>query len=101
MQVKDRKFVAVIAALALGAFSIACAADTAAGQRAAQAAAPPVPLPNTMSPEATRGLQALYAADIKATKVPDPTNLAAWRQLQDYSAANNPRAEAGECPALC
>jgi hypothetical protein len=95
MHVKDLKFVGVIAAaLALGAFSIARAADTAAEQRAAQPAASPVPLPTTMSPEATRGLQALYAADIKATKVPEPTDLAAWRKLQAYSAANNPRAEA-------
>jgi hypothetical protein len=49
-----------------------------------------------MSPEATRGLQALYAADIKSTKVPDPTDLAAWHQLQAYSAANNPRTEAAQ-----
>ena len=96
MHVKDLKFVVVIAALALGAFSIACAADTAAEQRAAQPAAPPVPLPNTMSPEATRGLQALYAADLKATKVPDPTDLVAWRRLQEHLAANNPRAEAAQ-----
>jgi acetyl esterase/lipase len=49
-----------------------------------------------MSPEAIRGLQALYAANIKATKVPDSTDLAAWRQVQAYAAANNSRAEAAQ-----
>jgi hypothetical protein len=96
MHVKDLKFVVVIAALALGAFSIARAADTSAEQRAAQPAASPVPLPTTMSPEATRALQALYAADVKATKAPDPTDRAAWRHLQDQAAANNPRAKAAQ-----
>jgi len=96
MHVKDLKVVIVIAALALGAFSIARAADTAAEQRAAQPAAPPVPLPNTMSPEATRFLEALTAADLKSTKAPAPTDLAAWRRLQDHLAANNPRAEAAQ-----
>ena len=52
------------------------------------------PLPNTMSPEATRFLEALTAANLKATKAPDPTDLAAWRQVQEHLAANNPRAEA-------
>ena len=61
---------------------------------AAQASAPPIP--NTMSPEATRLLQALIAADIKSTRVPDPADLAAWRRLQDHAAANNPRAEAAQ-----
>jgi epsilon-lactone hydrolase len=96
MHVKDLKFVVVIAALALGAFSNVRAADTVAEQRAAQPAASPVPLPTTMSPEATRALQALYAADIKATTVPDPTDLAAWRRLQDHAATNNPRAKAAQ-----
>jgi len=96
MHVKDLKVVIVIAALALGAFSIARAADTAAEQRAAQPAAPPVPLPNTMSPEATRFLEALTAADLKSTKAPAPTDLAAWRRLQDHLAANNPRAAAAQ-----
>ena len=96
MHVRSLKFVVVIVALELGAFTIACAADTVVKQSAAQSAAPPVTLPNTMSPEAIRGLQALYAANIKATKVPDPTDLAAWRQLQAYAAANNPRAEAAQ-----
>ena len=96
LHVKDLKFVIVIAALALGAFSIARAADTAAEQRAAQPAAPPVPLPNTMSPEATRFLEALTAANPKATKAPGPTDLAAWRQVQEHLAANNPRAEAAQ-----
>ena len=96
MHVRSLKFVVVIAALALGAFSIAYTAGTAAEQRPAQSAAPPVTLPNTMSPEAIRGLQALYAANIKATKVTDPTDLAAWCQLQAYSAANNPRTEAAQ-----
>ena len=90
MHSRDLKSVVVIAALALGAFSNVRAADTAS----AQPAASPPPLPNTMSPEATSGLKALYAADIKSSKVPDPTDLAAWRKLQDYQAANNPRAEA-------
>ncbi|MCJ7678740.1 MAG: alpha/beta hydrolase fold domain-containing protein, partial [Anaerolineales bacterium] len=90
MHSRDLKSVVVIAALALGAFSNARAADTAS----AQPAASPPPLPNTMSPEATSGLKALYAAGIKTSKVPDPTDLAAWRKLQDYQAANNPRAEA-------
>lgn len=39
MQIKDLKFVVVLAVLALGAFSIARAADTAAEQRAARPAA--------------------------------------------------------------
>ena len=96
MHVRSLKFVVVIAALALGAFSIAYTADTAAEKRPAQSVAPPVTLPNTMSPEAIRGLQALYAANIKATKVPDSTDLAAWRQVQAYAAANNSRAEAAQ-----
>jgi monoterpene epsilon-lactone hydrolase len=68
----------------------------ATGSVVAAAQASPPPLPNTMSPEATRGLQALIAADLKSTKVPDPTDLAAWRRLQDHLAANNPRAEAAQ-----
>ena len=96
MHVRSLKFVVVIVALELGAFPIACAADTVVKQSAAQSAAPPVTLPNTMSPEAIRGLQALYAANIKATKVPDSTDLAAWRQVQAYAAANNSRAEAAQ-----
>ena len=62
----------------------------------ATAQASPPPLPNTMSPEATRFLEALIAADLKSTKAPDPTDLAAWRRLQDHLAANNPRAEAAQ-----
>jgi len=62
----------------------------------AAAQASPPPLPNTMSPEATRFLEALIAADLKSTKAPDPTDLAAWRRLQDHLAANNPRAEAAQ-----
>ena len=96
MHAKDLKFAIVVGALALGAFSIARAADTAAEQRAAQPAAPPVPLPNTMSPEATLFLEALIAADLKSTKAPAPTDLAAWRRLQDHLAANNPRAAAAQ-----
>jgi monoterpene epsilon-lactone hydrolase len=61
---------------------------------AAQASSPP--LPNTMSPEATRFLRALTAADLKSTKAPAPTDLAAWRRLQEHLAANNPRAEAAQ-----
>jgi acetyl esterase/lipase len=72
------------------------AAVLATGSVVAAAQTSPPPVPTTMSPEATRGLQGLYAADIKATKVPDPTDLAAWRKLQAYSAANNPRAEAAQ-----
>ena len=45
MHVKDLKFVVVIAALGLGAFSIARAADTTAEQRTAQPATSPPPLP--------------------------------------------------------
>jgi monoterpene epsilon-lactone hydrolase len=62
----------------------------------AAAQASPPPLPNTMSPEATRFLEALIAADLKSTKAPDPTDLAAWRRLQEHLAANNPRAEAAQ-----
>jgi len=62
----------------------------------AAAQASPPPLPNTMSPEATRFLRALTAADLKSTKAPAPTDLAAWRRLQEHLAANNPRAEAAQ-----
>ena len=72
------------------------AALLAAGSMVAAAQASPPPLPTTMSPEATRALQALYAADVKATKAPDPTDRAAWRRLQDHAAANNPRAKAAQ-----
>ena len=49
-----------------------------------------------MSPEATRGLQALVAADFKATKAPAPSDLVAWCQVQEHLAANNPRADAAQ-----
>jgi acetyl esterase/lipase len=70
------------------------AALLAIGSVIAAAQASPTELPTTMSPEATQFLEALYAADLKANKAPDPTDLAAWRRLQDQLAANNPRAEA-------
>jgi len=73
---------------------VAALLATASAVAAAQAAPPPVP--NTMSPEATRFLQALIAADLKSSKVPAPTDLAAWRRLQDHLAANNPRAETAQ-----
>jgi acetyl esterase/lipase len=49
-----------------------------------------------MSPEATRFLQALNDADIRASRVPDPADRAAWRRLQEQAAANNPRARAAQ-----
>jgi acetyl esterase/lipase len=72
------------------------AALLATGTMLAAAQTAPPPLPTTMSPEATRGLQALHAANLKASKAPDPTDLVAWRRLQEHLAANNPRAEAAQ-----
>jgi len=82
--------------MAAGFWLSVVAALLATGSVVAAAQASPPPVPNTMSPEATRGLQALIAADLKSTKVPDPTDLAAWRRLQDHLAANNPRAAAAQ-----
>jgi monoterpene epsilon-lactone hydrolase len=73
---------------------VAALLATASVVAAAQASPPAVP--NTMSPEATRGLKALHAANLKASKAPDPTDLVAWRRLQEHLAANNPRAEAAQ-----
>ena len=49
-----------------------------------------------MSPEATRGLLALIAADFKATKAPAPSDLVAWCQVQEHLAANNQRVDAAQ-----
>jgi monoterpene epsilon-lactone hydrolase len=74
----------------------ALAALLVTGSAIAAAQASPPAIPNTMSPEATRFLEALTAANLKATKAPGPTDLAAWRQVQEHLAANNPRAEAAQ-----